>query len=142
MARKRGTHGREVEGVADPEADPVGPRHDGGEQQLGDVQLEEEGEEGIGVDVERVGPVVRGRWWRAGRGRKGTRRGGARFESICVLTWGHTSRAERGVKAWQAVVCPHEAWRNAPLDFLICRVDVGRVSQEPVRQGPAKAKET
>lgn len=70
MARKRrerGTHGREVERVADPEADPVGPRHDGGEQQLGDVQLEEEGEEGVGVDVERVGPVFGWRWrgWRA-----------------------------------------------------------------------------
>ena len=103
MARKRrerGTHGREVEGVADPEADPVGPRHDGGEQQLGDVQLEEEGEEGIGVDVERVGPVFGGgRWWRASAGRG--------FDSVHSIFIAQTpyflARRRKGVTAWQFV---------------------------------------
>lgn len=51
------THRREVQRVADPETDPVGPRDDGREEELRDVELEEEREERVGVDVERVRPV-------------------------------------------------------------------------------------
>lgn len=49
----------EVEGVADPEADPIRSGYDGREDELGDVELEEEGEERVGVDVEGVGPAVK-----------------------------------------------------------------------------------
>ena len=52
-----GTHSRQVQRVADPQAHPVVPGHDGRQQQLSNVQLQEEREERVGVDVERVRPV-------------------------------------------------------------------------------------
>ena len=54
---RESTHRRKVQRVADPKADPVGPRDDGREEELRDVELEEEREERVGVDVERVRPV-------------------------------------------------------------------------------------
>jgi pSer/pThr/pTyr-binding forkhead associated (FHA) protein len=47
---------RKVQRVPHPQADPIRTGHDRGEEELGNVELEEEGEERVGVDVEGVGP--------------------------------------------------------------------------------------
>lgn len=54
--RKRFTHSGEVQCVSDPKAHPITSRHDWCEDELRDVEGEEEGEERVRVDIERVGP--------------------------------------------------------------------------------------
>lgn len=49
--------GSKIERVADPEAHPILPRDNGREDELGHVEVQEEGEEGVGVHVESIGPA-------------------------------------------------------------------------------------
>lgn len=65
MTAKQKDYARsEIQSVAYPQTYPVILEHDGEEEELGQIQGKVEREEGIGVDIESVGPFdcgVRGR---------------------------------------------------------------------------------
>lgn len=51
------TYSGQVQRVADPQANPIVSRHNRSKQQLGNIQLEKQREERVGVHIERVWPL-------------------------------------------------------------------------------------